>query len=148
MQIIALKPEHLLAVQMQPAQAWSAACMTPAMAQEVAAGSVVGATAVQGGCVIACAGLIELHPGRAQAWAMFACQALAHFKTIHRVVGAVLSASRWRRIEMYVDCQHEAACRWAARLGFDREGRLRAVTPDGRDCYLYARMTQTQDKEH
>jgi len=145
--IIALKPEHLLAVQMQPAQAWAAACMTPAMAREVAAGSVVGAAALRDGSVIACAGLVELHGERAQAWAMFADEALAHFKTIHRVVGAVLAASPWRRVEMYVDCQHEAACRWAARLGFDREGRLHAVTPDGRDCYLYARITATQGKE-
>jgi len=142
MQIVTLTPEHLLSVPLQTAQGWAGAFMTPDMAREIVASAAVGAAAVLDGRTIACAGLVELHPARAQAWAMFSTEALARFKTIHRVIRVALNAARWRRVEMYVDCQHRAAQVWAHRLGFACEGRLRAVTPDGRDCYLYARIKE------
>jgi RimJ/RimL family protein N-acetyltransferase len=74
------------------------------------------------------------------AWAMFSEGALRQFKLIHRVVRAVLNGAKWRRIEMTVDANHAAAIAWAERLGFEREGLMRAVTPDGRDCFLYAKV--------
>jgi len=140
MQIVALTPEHLLRVPLQAAQGWAGAFMTPQLADEIVASAALGASAVENGRVIACAGLMQLHQERAQAWAMFSAQALARFKTLHRVIQATLNAARWRRVEMYVDCQHDKAQAWARRLGFECEGRLRSVTPDGRDCYLYARI--------
>jgi len=140
--IVALRPEHLLAVQMQAAQAHGQRYVTETMAHELVAGQGVGWSAQHEGQIIACAGILQMHEARGMAWAMFAQTALAHFKTIHRVVLAVLAAAPWRRIEMTVDARHESACRWAERLGFACEGLMRAYTPDGRDCYLYARINE------
>jgi len=140
LRIIALKAEHLLAVQMQPAQGHGQRYVTEAMAGELVEADGIGWAGEQDGRIIACAGILQMHEARGCAWAMFATDALAHFKTIHRVVLAVLAASPWQRIEMTVDTRHAAACRWAHRLGFAREGLMRAYTPDGRDCYLYARI--------
>jgi len=143
MKIVALQPSHLLDIDLQAAQASGFSgrlAMTTQQAADIVAASGVSAAAVDGDQVIACAGIVDLHGGRGHAWAMFSARALAQFKTIHRVVLAVLAAAPWRRIEMAVDCEHASACRWAQRLGFACEGRMRAYTPDGRDSFLYARI--------
>lgn len=138
---IALQPHHITAIQLQRAQAGTAGHMTAAHAKALVEAAGVGWAAVgpEDG-VIACAGIVEMHQHRGLAWAMFSDSALARFKIIHRVAVQVLSASPWRRVEMHVDCQHAAGCRWAERLGFRVEGVMQAVTPDGRDCFLYARV--------
>jgi len=143
MHIVALQPSHLLDIELQSAQASGFAgrlALTPQQAADIVAASGVSAAAIDEDQVIACAGIVDLHGGRGHAWAMFSAQALVRFKTIHRVVLAVLNAAPWRRIEMAVDCEHVAACHWAQRLGFSCEGRMRAYTPDGRDSFLYARI--------
>jgi len=140
LQIVALKAEHMLAVPLQSAQGWEVASVTPDAVHKVVGACGVGATALLDGTPIACAGIVPLHAAHGQAWALFSDVALAHFKTIHRVIRAVLDASRWRRVDMHVDCQHVKARQWAERLGFVCEGRMRCVTPDGRDCWLYARI--------
>jgi len=140
LKIIALKPEHLLAVQMQPEQAHGQKYVTFEVAQELITSPGVGWAAEYDGHVIACAGIVHIHDGRGHAWGMFSQAALAHFKTIHRVVREVVQSCPWRRVEITVDCHHLAARRWAERLGFECEGTMRAYTPDGRDCFLYARI--------
>lgn len=140
MRIIALAPEHILAVQLQPAQGYAAAFVTEHQAREIVAAKGIGWTAEHDGQVIACAGIVQMHDERGMAWAMLSKDALRHIKTIHRVIANVLDRAPWRRIEMTVDARHAAGCRWAERLGFEREGLMRAYTPDGRDCFLYARV--------
>ncbi|MGE4334966.1 MAG: GNAT family N-acetyltransferase [Pigmentiphaga sp.] len=140
MRIIALRPEHILAVQLQPAQDFAAGFVTAEQAQGIVAAPGIGWAAEVDGQVIACAGIVQMHDERGTAWAMLSADALRHFKTLHRVIGAVLDRAPWQRIEMTVDVRHDAGCRWAERLGFVQEGRMRAYTPDGRDCFLYARV--------
>lgn len=140
MKIVALTPDHIMAVQLQRAQAYAQPLVGAQHAQDLAAAKGVAWSALDGADVIACAGLIEMHAQRAVAWAMFSDAALRQFKTIHRVAAGVIMASPWRRIEMTVDAQHRAAITWAERLGFEREGLMAAYTPDGRDCFLYSRV--------
>lgn len=114
--------------------------ITAEHAQQLANADGVAWAALDGEDVIACAGIVQVHEQRGMAWAMFSERALCQFKLIHRVVRAVLEGTQWRRIEMTVDVRHSAAIQWAERLGFKREGLMRAVTPDGRDCFLYAKV--------
>ncbi|KAG1253392.1 hypothetical protein G6F68_011358 [Rhizopus microsporus] len=108
--------------------------------KQLAAHDFVSWSSLDGYELIACAGIVQAHEQRGMAWAMFSERALRQFKLIHRVVRAVLNGAKWRRIEMTVDANHAAAIAWAERLGFEREGLMRAVTPDGRDCFLYAKV--------
>jgi hypothetical protein len=60
---------------------------------------------------------------------------------VHRATQRMLTATTIRRIEAHVDCNYAAGHRWVAMLGFVKEGGpMRAFTPDGRDCDLYARV--------
>lgn len=140
MKIVALTPAHVLAVQMQQAQAYASSLITAQHAADLATAKGVAWAGLDGDTVIGCAGLLEMHPQRAMAWAMFSNDALRQFKTIHRIVSNAIEAAPWRRIEMTVDAQHRAAIAWAERLGFECEGLMAAYTPDGRDCFLYARV--------
>ena len=53
-----------------------------------------------------------------------------------------------RRIEAAVDAEYTISQRWHELMSFQREGRMRAYTPDGRDAYLYARIRQTQPQRY
>jgi len=141
MKIVRMTAEHVLAVQLQPAQDFAAPLIDGDHAEALASAAGVAWTALDGGGVpIACAGIIELHRQRGMAWALLSERALRQFKLIHRVVRDVVHAAPWRRIEMTVDVRHAAAAAWAERLGFEREGMMRAYAPDGRDCFLYAKV--------
>jgi RimJ/RimL family protein N-acetyltransferase len=116
--------------------------MTEQQARELAQARGIGAAAEADGQIVACAAIVDMQDGRGLAWAMLSEHALRHIKLIHRAIQGVLAKSPYRRIEMAVDAQHAAGCRWAERLGFEREGLMRAYTPDGRSCYLYARVQE------
>ena len=140
MKIVRLAPEHITAVQLQSAQGYAAPLINPEHAHQITDAKGIGWAAVSDDQVIACAGIIEMHPERGMAWAMLSDSALRQFRLIHRTVSAVVNAAPWRRIEMTVDAQHQEAISWAERLGFECEGLMRAYTPDGRDCFLYAKV--------
>ncbi|MFC3864620.1 GNAT family N-acetyltransferase [Alcaligenes aquatilis] len=141
MKIVALTSEHLLSVQLQQAQAYAIPTVTPEHAQALVSANGVGWAALgDDGAAIACAGIVEMHPQRGMAWALLSDAALSQFKTIHRVVSRVVESAPWRRLEMTVDSQHAAGIAWAERLGFKCEGLMAAYTPDGRDCFLYAKV--------
>jgi RimJ/RimL family protein N-acetyltransferase len=63
-----------------------------------------------------------------------------HFFMIHKAVRRALLFHNYRRVETAVASDFEQGHRWMSMLGFEREGRMRAFTPDGRDCDLYARV--------
>lgn len=141
MKIVRMTAEHVLSVQLQPAQAFAVPLIDAEHAEALAEAAGVAWTALDDNATpIACAGIVELHPHRGMAWALLSEQALREFKLIHRVVRDVVTAAPWRRIEMTVDAKHDRAMEWAKRLGFEREGLMRAYAPDGRDCYLYAKV--------
>lgn len=135
------RPEHLLALRLQATQATAQALMTLDHGRQIAECTGLAHTAMLDGEPIAAAGIIELWPGRAYAWAYIGEQAQWHWKTVHRAVGAALNGARWRRVEMAVDVRDPGAKRWAAHLGFTFEGVARKWTTDGRDVELWARVT-------
>ncbi|WP_242683746.1 GNAT family acetyltransferase [Paenalcaligenes suwonensis] len=139
--IVALEVEHILAVQLQQAQAYAIPIVTAEHAHALVQANGVGWAALDDdGNATACAGIIEMHQQRGMAWALISEAALKQFKTLHRVISAVVRSAPWKRIEMTVDSQHTAGIAWAERLGFKREGLMTAYTPDGRDCFLYAKV--------
>jgi len=96
-------------------------------------------TAMDGDEVLACAGAIEMAPGRAVAWAYLSEDVGSRLTTVTKAVRRFLKMTTYRRIEMDVDCEFKQAHRWAMMLGFEMEcDRRRSFTPDGRDCALYA----------
>ncbi len=137
-----LRPDHIRDIQLQDPQSFLQSALTAEYAEELCAQAGVAWAAVADGRTIACAGLLEMWPGRAQGWALFSAAALGNFVGIHRMAKRVLCDSAWQRVEVTVDAGHAAGVRWAERLGFTLEGRMRKYTSDGRDCLLYARVEE------
>lgn len=135
-----LTTAHIQAITLQPAQACVQGVLTAEFARDLTQHKGVGWAAVRDGRVIAAAGIVEMWEHRATAWALFSQDAIDGFIQIHRAVRDVLADAPWRRVEMTVDAQHDAGVRWAERLGFQCEGRMRAYTADGRDCFLFAKV--------
>jgi hypothetical protein len=140
-EIVPFKPEHLAAIRLQGVQASAQPQCTEEFGRQLASQTGLARTALLDGQPLAIAGLTELWPGRAFAWAYLAEGWERHAKTVHRAVLAALRASRWRRVEAAIDVRYSAARRWISALGFDFEGVARAFTPDGRDCEIWARVT-------
>lgn len=133
------RPDHLKELPLQLAQAHLSATVA---GKEYAAALSLGEAyaALIEGRPVACAGLVEMWPGRAIAWALLSRDAGPHFLKIHRAVARMLDLCPCHRVEAYADAGFPAASRWLETLGFAREGVMRAFTADRRDCFLYARI--------
>lgn len=142
MNIVAFEPHHLGRLLLQPSQA----IMQPVLSDPGYGPSLAQAgpayAAVDGDTVVACAGLIHQWPGRAVAWALIAAEAGPHMVSIHKAVRRAMDIFEARRIETAVATNFEQGHRWVKMLGFEREGTMRAYTPDGRDCDLYAMIRE------
>lgn len=135
-----LTPAHILAIDLQPAQAGIAGALTREYAEKLCTLTRVGWTIVDGDVVLGCGGIVEIWENRAQAWTLISSALLRRFRPAHRMVRAVLDDAPWRRIEMDVDAAHTAGIAWAEHLGFVNEGVRRKYTVDGRDVILFARV--------
>ncbi len=89
-------------------------------------------TALRGDKPLMCAGLIEMWPGRAQAWALLSADIRLNLLALTRVAAIYLDNCPYHRVE--------AGVRWAELLGFRREGRMVKYGPDQADHWLYARQ--------
>lgn len=98
-------------------------------------------SAIVDGEIIAALGVIPQWKHRAIAWGLIGDEAPRHFIALHKAVSRFLRMTEYRRIETSVSTDFEEGHRWARMLGFVNEGTMRAFTPDGRDCDLYARVT-------
>ena len=89
--------------------------------------------------VLCCAGVVVAAAGRGIAWAYLADELREKMVGVTRAVKRYLRLAPFHRIEMHVDCDFDEAHRWAKMLGFHMEcERMKAFTPDKRDCALYA----------
>lgn len=140
MRVIPFEPHHLALLSAQPAQAFLAAEMVKPEYGAALLSAGPARTAFHGTEVIACAGLIHQWPNRSIAWAILSRLAGRHMLGLTREIGGFLRHHPIRRVETGVSCDFPAAERWAEMLGFEREGMMRAYTPEGADCYLYARI--------
>jgi RimJ/RimL family protein N-acetyltransferase len=97
-------------------------------------------SAIVDGVVWGCAGFVQMHNGRAAAWAYIADGlSMRDMALLTRAVKLQLAVTEFNRIEIYVDCEFEKAHNWARHLGFTMEcERMKSFTPDKRDCALYA----------
>lgn len=141
MNIVQFEPDHFSRLLLQPSQA----IMQPTLSNPSYGPSLKAAgpaySLVDGDEVFAVAGLIPQWNHRAIAWAMISGEAGKHFFALHKAVRRALTLHHYRRVETAVACDFPQGQRWAELLGFEREGRMRAYTPDGQDCDLYARIS-------
>lgn len=98
---------------------------------------------IEGGRLIGCGGIAKEHDTCGTAWALLTPQSGFYMTRIHRFAMKTLSRCSLRRVQAHVAPDFAQALHWIEMLGFEREGRLRAFTPTGRDVYLYARVTCT-----
>lgn len=140
--VTAFRAEHLQRLTLQPAQVHlSAELLKPGYAAMLTAGGPCF-TAEHDGRVIACAGVVEVWPGRGMAWALVGEGAGRAMLAIHRAVSGFLIQAPYRRIEATVDAGFDAAQRWIEMLGFTCEtpNGMRGFNPDGSDSFLYSRV--------
>lgn len=140
MEIRGFRPDDLQVIALQPAQAVAVEEMArPEYAVELQRHGPCF-TVTRTGEVIACIGVVWKYPTHGHAWALLSAEAGSCMLGITRAVRRWLRFHNAGRIETAVDCDFPAAIRWVEMLGFEREGRMRAFTPDRRDCYLYAQV--------
>lgn len=140
LQVVPYRAAHLEHLLLQPAQAYLQPLLATDYAQALEGAGAF--SALVGARVIGCGGIHVIHPRRGLAWALVARDAGAHFVAIHRAVLQRLEGCPLGRVEAHIDRDFAAAQRWARLLGFVNETPqgMRAFTPDGRDCDLYARV--------
>lgn len=98
-------------------------------------------TAMRGGKVLACCGVMPQWEGRATAWAILADNiGGADYLAIHRAVKRFLKLIGYRRIDATVAANFPNAIRWAEMLGFKRETPepMLNYAPDGSAHYMYS----------
>lgn len=141
MRIVPFEPEHLSQLLLQPSQAMLQPTLKdPSYGPSLKAGGPAYSLIVDD-VVLAAGGLIPQWENRAVAWALIAAEVGPHMVSLTRAVKRAFSLHHFRRVETSVACDFEQGHRWARMLGFEREGRMRAFTPDGDDCDLYARIS-------
>jgi hypothetical protein len=97
-------------------------------------------TGIYEGEPIACGGVLELWPGRFQAWAFLNKGSARHMGWITRQAHQVLAEAKGR-IELSVRCDFAAGHRWARLLGFEVETPvMKAYGPDGADHTGYVKV--------
>lgn len=139
MNIVPYKAEHLLALKMQPGQAYCMPYVTPEYAAMLE--SQFAFTAMEGEQVVAVGGIVEVWENRGLAWTFIDRRAGAHFPALHKAVKQVLDLVPYRRIEAETACDFEQGHRWLRMLGFKLEAeRMEAFRVDGGDAALYARV--------
>jgi len=139
MVIVPFEPKHLEILILQPSQVEFSNLFDsqygPALAQ-----SGPCFTAMDGDEVIACSGVVKQWDNRGTAWALISGNAGRHFVRIHKAVQRFLDTTDFRRVEAWADAGFEQGHRWLHMLGFEREGYMRAFSPQGADAVLYARI--------
>jgi hypothetical protein len=139
MNIVPYQAAHIMALQLQPGQAYCASLITDDYARSLE--SPHAFTALVDGKPLMVGGVAELWSNRALLWSFIGHNAGPHFIAIHRAVLQFLERQPYKRIEAECDCGFEPGHRWLQKLGFVLEApRMRAFRIDGGDSALYARV--------
>lgn len=140
LEIIPYQAHHLLALELQPAQAeWAARISEPGYAEAMTIGQAW--TGMVDGKVVGCAGLLPQWEGRVIAWAFFSGSIpRAAWPRVIAKMRAVFAAAP-RRVEAYVVSGNGPGLRLVSLLGFKIEGRMAKFAPDGADCFMYAKVS-------
>lgn len=139
MKIVPFQLAHFYALKVQPAQAQALRFVTEDMVRKI-----VGTDAhslIEGDEILACAGIIEIYPGRAAAWSFLSVNAGKRMVAITKAFKKHIWNSPIKRIEITVDSDFHNGHRLANILGFTLEAaRMTAYSMPGGDCALYARI--------
>lgn len=136
--VVPYKKEHMAALKLQSAQLCNLDWMPEHQAELLE--SFQSFSALDGEEILACAGCLEIWPGRFQIWAFMAENIGRRFISVHRYVTRYLELLEYRRLEAEVATDFEQGHRWVKLLGLDVESpRMRKYFPDGSDATLYVR---------
>jgi hypothetical protein len=141
MRVVNFTPEHLKALELQPAQQWMREIVSePGYAENLLQGRAL--TVLEGDTPLAVFSLFTIWPGRAYLCALISASAGSSFIRFHRVALGLLQTCGVRRVEATVDGDFQAGHRWLRLLGFTLEtpGGMAGYRPDGGTNYLYARV--------
>lgn len=143
MTIYPFRAGHLENLLLQPAQEYLRPSFTP---EHIKAYEQAYSFSLldDAGQTLACAGLVEIWPGRASAWALLSKNLGARgMLIVTRAAQREFALGRFRRIEAYVDRSFVAGHHWVRMLGFVNEtpDGMRGFTPEGATMDLYARVT-------
>ena len=90
--------------------------------------------------VAAVAGIIILHPGLGEAWAVVTPLGRQHIRFVHRAVReglrAIIQEHQLIRVQAKVIPDFFPGRLWAAHLGFREESRMPLAAPGGRDFLM------------
>jgi RimJ/RimL family protein N-acetyltransferase len=104
-------------------------------------GSVFAYSLFHNDKILASGGVMELWPGRAEAWAFVGKGVAKHAVSIVKIAREALDTSSVSRIEATVDCNFIQGHKFLIALGFNIEcHRMRSYYMDGRDASLYSRV--------
>jgi hypothetical protein len=140
MVIVPYQPEHLERLLLQPSQAYMRPYLSDPEYKRALKVEGKSFTAISGENILACAGVMPIWKGRGEAWALMTLDFKHDFLAFHYAAKRFLNIVDMTRVEAHVDVGFDCAKRWVERLGFEFEGKMRAYTPDGRDCLRYARV--------
>ena len=142
LRVVRLAPEHLRQLRLQRAQQDMAEVLQRPEYGAALALSGPAFTVLADGQPIACIGLHEHHPGRAEAWALLGDDSGAHLRGITRAVAGYLQQVPYFRVEASVSATFVAGHRWARLLGFTQEGPARrGYLHDGSDVVTYVHFS-------
>ena len=137
-EVVQYEPAHLRRMALQQQQREVSGWLKDGYAEALATAPGLSYAVLRGEEVLACAGLHQVWAGRVVAWALLAEHLGTAFIYLHSAVKRCLEIAPAHRIEAYVDCEFTTGAKWVERLGFEREGRMRAFGIDRRDFYLYS----------
>jgi hypothetical protein len=135
--VVPYKAEHLLALKVQPGQAYCLKYVTPEYAQQLE--SAHAFTALEGEQVLAVGGVMEIWENRGLAWTFIDRRDGGWFPALFKAIKRFLSEVPYRRIEAETACEFEQGHRMLRMLGFHLEAEcMEAFRVDGGNSALYA----------
>jgi hypothetical protein len=139
MRVEPFAPAHLEGLVLQPHQAaWRAGLDPGALGWLGAPGAAW--TGLRGETPVACAGLLDLGGGRAEAWALVGADAGVAMTALTRALARGLSASPFRYVQAHTAKDFAPARRWVALLGFRFAAVLPRYCDDGGDAELWTKV--------
>ncbi len=101
-------------------------------------------TLVIDGELVGCGGVVLMPWQCGEAWTLFSTLFFKHYRTAYKVIKEnlerVIKERKLKRVQSLVNPEHEGACRFIEHLGFQCEGLLRKVGPNGEDLLIFSRV--------
>lgn len=138
--VIPFRAEHYFEMRVQADQAWMESYMKLDDLRGLE--NVWSASLMDGGVVLACAGVLPYWEQRALVWSFLSADVNKHnFKTVHTAAKEFLDGLPFARLEAAVAVGFKNGHRWVKALGFEVESPLmRKFQVNGGDCVGYVRI--------